>query len=240
MFGGFRDEIRVITVAQSDAPVITRHRQHIVVDQTTAAGSNYDFLLIPGGDSALEAAKDPDLLQWIRDTSDQAERVMAVCTGTVLLGMTGLLDGRRATTNKLDFTSTRALGAKGGLGQRSPLGTGRKILYVIGRVGGHGYGPGRSGGHLWDWRRRERWPKAANTNGMTTQAGILSPDRPDWSSGHLGSPRSGPRPTSARRPARTTFVLTWSCSKPVGTVFPKNGARHDITHQKLPGRSQRS
>ena len=31
---------------------------------------------------------------------------MAVCTGTVLLGMTGVQDGRKATTNKLDFTET--------------------------------------------------------------------------------------------------------------------------------------
>ena len=43
-------------------------------------------------------------MQWIRQTTGKAERVMAVCTGTVLLGMTGVLDGRKATTNKLNFT----------------------------------------------------------------------------------------------------------------------------------------
>ena len=70
------------------------------------ARKDYDLLLIPGGDTALEAGKDPAVLEWIRDVSDNAERVMAVCTGTILLGMTGLLDGRRATTNKLDFNET--------------------------------------------------------------------------------------------------------------------------------------
>ena len=45
-------------------------------------------------------------MQWIKETSANAERVMAVCTGTVMLGMTGVLDGRKATTNKLDFTKT--------------------------------------------------------------------------------------------------------------------------------------
>ena len=48
----------------------------------------------------------PDFLHWIRDVSDGAERVMGVCTGTIVLGMAGVLDGRRATTNKMDFTST--------------------------------------------------------------------------------------------------------------------------------------
>lgn len=61
------------------------------------------------GDSALIEAEDPVLMQWIKDASENAERVMAVCTGTVLLGMTGALDGRKATTNKLDFTATVSL-----------------------------------------------------------------------------------------------------------------------------------
>ncbi|MEM7524584.1 MAG: DJ-1/PfpI family protein [Pseudomonadota bacterium] len=106
MLGGFRDEIEVVTVAKSAEPTPSRHGQRIMVDKTLAETSDYDLLFIPGGDSALEAAEDEDLMQWVRDASASADRVMAVCTGTVLLGMTGLLDGKRATTNKLDFTST--------------------------------------------------------------------------------------------------------------------------------------
>ncbi|MEM9061515.1 MAG: DJ-1/PfpI family protein [Pseudomonadota bacterium] len=106
MLGGFYEEIEVITVAQGSDPVPSRHGQRISVDKILSEKTDYDLLFIPGGDSALDAAKDESLMQWIRETSAQAERVMAVCTGTVLLGMTGVLDGRRATTNKLDFTST--------------------------------------------------------------------------------------------------------------------------------------
>ena len=105
MLGGI-DDIEVITVAKNIDPVISRHGQKIVVDRALSDSSDYDLLLIPGGDSALVAAKDEDLMQWIREASAKAERVMAVCTGTVLLGMTGVLDGRKATTNKLDFTAT--------------------------------------------------------------------------------------------------------------------------------------
>jgi len=106
MFGDPIYEIDMITVAAGADPVPSRHGQRIVPDITMAERTDYDLLFIPGGDSALEECVAPDFLQWIRDVSENAERVMAVCTGTIILGMTGLLDGKRATTNKMDFTST--------------------------------------------------------------------------------------------------------------------------------------
>lgn len=106
MLGGFGSEAQIITVARTLDPVASIHGQRIIPDRAIADTDRYDLLLIPGGDSALEAARDPALMDWIRTVSAQAERVMAVCTGTILLGMTGILDGRRATTNKRDFTAT--------------------------------------------------------------------------------------------------------------------------------------
>ncbi len=106
MLGGYGQETQLFTVARTLDPVASVHGQRILPDRAIAETDRYDLLLIPGGDTALEAAKDPALMDWIRTVSANAERVMAVCTGTVLLGMTGVLDGRRATTNKMDFTAT--------------------------------------------------------------------------------------------------------------------------------------
>jgi putative intracellular protease/amidase len=106
MLGGLGQEVQVITVGKGRDPVPSVHGQRIVIDKLTAEKNDYDLLLIPGGDSALIAAQDDELMQWIRESSTNAERVMAVCTGTVLLAMTGVLDGRKATTNKLDFNKT--------------------------------------------------------------------------------------------------------------------------------------
>lgn len=106
MLGGYGKETQIITVAKTPDPVASVHGQRIVVDKVLSEKTDYDLLLVPGGDSALEVGKDAEQLQWLRDVSDQAERVMGVCTGTILLGMAGVLDGRRATTNKMDFTST--------------------------------------------------------------------------------------------------------------------------------------
>ncbi len=106
MLGGMGEQVKVVTVAERPKPVASVHGQRIVVDATIAQSDAYDVLLIPGGDSALEECISNEMLKWIKDASAKAERVLAVCTGTIILGMSGVLDGRRATTNKMDFTAT--------------------------------------------------------------------------------------------------------------------------------------
>jgi len=112
MLGGYGKETDIITVAKGSDPVPSCHGQRIVIDKTIAEKTDYDLLFVPGGDSALTAAEDQELLQWIRETSANAERVMGVCTGTILLGIAGVLDGRKATTNKMDFLNTVHLAAQ--------------------------------------------------------------------------------------------------------------------------------
>ena len=57
MLGGFRDKLKISIVAETPDPVPSVHGQSLLVDKTIADGHEYDLLLIPGGDSALEAAK---------------------------------------------------------------------------------------------------------------------------------------------------------------------------------------
>lgn len=112
MLGGLGEQTEIITVAQTLDPVPSVHGQRIVPDRSISEGTDYDLLFVPGGDTALEAAKDAALLDWLRDSSASAERVMTVCTGSILLGLTGVLDGKRATTNKRDFLTTVPLAPK--------------------------------------------------------------------------------------------------------------------------------
>ena len=58
-----------------------------------------DTLLVPGGDSARQAAEDDALVDWIRTAAGSSRRVATVCSGTFLAAAAGLCDGRRITTH---------------------------------------------------------------------------------------------------------------------------------------------
>lgn len=55
-----------------------------------------DVLCIPGGLGCLEAAEDARFIQAIRRLAGGARFVTSVCTGSLILGAAGLLQGRRA------------------------------------------------------------------------------------------------------------------------------------------------
>lgn len=112
LLGGFDDRLKITLVAETPEPIATRHGQRIIPDTTIGHEASYDLLFIPGGDRALDVAKNPEAMDWIRKTCDAAELVMTVCTGSILLAMTGKLDGAKATTNKIDFVETVPLGPK--------------------------------------------------------------------------------------------------------------------------------
>lgn len=58
-----------------------------------------DILLLPGGAGSRQAVKDQGLLDWVAGQAKTAEIVASICTGALLLGRLGLLDGLRATTH---------------------------------------------------------------------------------------------------------------------------------------------
>ena len=60
-----------------------------------------DTLIVAGGSGVEDAAKDEELLAWLRTTARSVRRIGSVCTGAYLLAAAGLLDGKRATTHWL-------------------------------------------------------------------------------------------------------------------------------------------
>ena len=58
-----------------------------------------DTLLIAGGSGVDQAARDQELLAWLRKAAQRVRRMGSICTGAFLLAAAGLLDGKRATTH---------------------------------------------------------------------------------------------------------------------------------------------
>lgn len=58
-----------------------------------------DIVVIPGGRGTRPLVRDERLLTWVRDRTSAAELVLTVCTGALIAGAAGLLDGLPSTTH---------------------------------------------------------------------------------------------------------------------------------------------
>ncbi|MBW7475495.1 DJ-1/PfpI family protein [Paenibacillus oenotherae] len=60
--------------------------------------SVYDLIFVPGGASTRQLRFDSKFISWIQTARD-VEYKVSVCTGALILGAAGMLDGKKATTN---------------------------------------------------------------------------------------------------------------------------------------------
>jgi transcriptional regulator GlxA family with amidase domain len=67
-----------------------------------------DTLVLVGGSGADAAARDEDLVGWIRQSAPRCRRVATVCSGAFLGAAAGLLGGRRVTTHWARAAELRA------------------------------------------------------------------------------------------------------------------------------------
>ena len=65
--------------------------------------AKFDVLLVPGGFAARELAHEGEFIAILGELARRHEYVITVCSGSVLLAKTGLLDDIDATSNKLSW-----------------------------------------------------------------------------------------------------------------------------------------
>jgi cyclohexyl-isocyanide hydratase len=58
-----------------------------------------DVICVPGGPGQIELMDDPEVIAFVRDRGQKAKYVTSVCTGALVLGAAGLLDGYKAATH---------------------------------------------------------------------------------------------------------------------------------------------
>ena len=71
-----------------------------------------DMFLIPGGPDVSHMAADEEVLNWIRKAHETTRWSTSVCTGALILGAAGVLEGLEATTHWMMHDMLRDLGAK--------------------------------------------------------------------------------------------------------------------------------
>jgi transcriptional regulator GlxA family with amidase domain len=82
----------------------------LVIDATFEDLPSPDVIVFPGGDTgALQS--DPRVLHWVRDAHASTTFTTSVCTGSLVLGAAGLLDGLTATTHWARYADLAACGA---------------------------------------------------------------------------------------------------------------------------------
>jgi transcriptional regulator GlxA family with amidase domain len=135
-FGGTMQNVNVLLFddftaldALGPAEVLSRLKDHYAIRYFSVAGGGVrssagatvdtasieeiegpDILLVPGGFGTRELAKDLSFLYILRKLAEASSKVLCVCTGSALLAKTGILDLKKATSNKLAWNWATAQG----------------------------------------------------------------------------------------------------------------------------------
>jgi cyclohexyl-isocyanide hydratase len=90
---------RTHIVAKSLEPVPSDCGLGLLPTTTFRDCPRLDLICVPGGFGVVRAMTDRETIDFVRHQAEAARYVTSVCTGAFVLGMAGLLHGRRATTH---------------------------------------------------------------------------------------------------------------------------------------------
>jgi transcriptional regulator GlxA family with amidase domain len=102
-YGMLPDRFRIVVVAEKAGPVASNQGPTTIAEFGFDDSPQLDILLVPGGLGTREELDNPRLLSFLKARTAKAEYATSVCTGSALYARAGLLDGKRATSNKMVF-----------------------------------------------------------------------------------------------------------------------------------------
>jgi len=103
MFAMYPETFEIRLVAEQGGEIASAQGPKSVVDHAFSDDIDYDVLLVPGGQGTRREVNNQVMLDWLIDRSAKAQYVTSVCTGSAVLAKAGILDGIRATSNKMNF-----------------------------------------------------------------------------------------------------------------------------------------
>lgn len=105
-------DFNVYTVAEKQQPIITLGNLSINPAFSFENCPTPAIVIIPGGWGTRKEMKNESILNWIKQVSIDAELVLSVCTGALILAKTNLIDGLKLTTNRLAFNELKEVAPK--------------------------------------------------------------------------------------------------------------------------------
>jgi transcriptional regulator GlxA family with amidase domain len=103
---------RVTFLAAQPGPVSTDNRMlQLVAERSLEDLPNPDIVVIPGGIGSRAMMRDTQLIEWVRTAHETSTWTCSVCTGSLVLGAAGLLDGLEATTHWMAMDTLASTGA---------------------------------------------------------------------------------------------------------------------------------
>jgi len=90
---------RVVTLSRGGALVRARNGLRAQPDYSITEHPKLDILVVPGGQGSRKVMNDEAVWDFLRRMHANGVLIMSVCTGALILGRAGLLDGLTATTH---------------------------------------------------------------------------------------------------------------------------------------------
>jgi putative intracellular protease/amidase len=103
MFGLLKDKVRIVIIGEKPGLVKSSAGPSILIESVFTENPMIDILMVPGGrGTGLQVANEL-LLEEFSKLDATSSHVASICTGAAVLARAGLLDKRKATTNKKSF-----------------------------------------------------------------------------------------------------------------------------------------
>ncbi|MGO4712794.1 DJ-1/PfpI family protein [Bradyrhizobium sp. 2TAF24] len=103
--------VEAVRVAKHAGPIHTDTSMTLTADAGFTDVRRADLLLVPGAGNATAMQDDPATLDWVRRIDTTTRFTTSVCTGSLILGAAGLLQGVRATSHWAALDRLTAFGA---------------------------------------------------------------------------------------------------------------------------------
>jgi transcriptional regulator GlxA family with amidase domain len=102
---------RVHLVATEAGPLRTDSGIRICADRRLEEVPRADIIVVPGSSNPSKTMGDERVLTWLRTLDKSSKWTTSVCTGSLILGAAGLLQGKRATTHWMMLEQLKSFGA---------------------------------------------------------------------------------------------------------------------------------